>query len=180
MGMGGLTLANAPFASAAELTPATTEAGLRDAIDTANGNAEADRITLAIAQLIREQIDHAVIAIDALTGKVEIVEYHVGHDCGTVINPDIVRGMTLGGIAQSGFSTMQSAVTMLATPHDMRGRMMGLLSVCIGATAALPPSPNLPNAARASSGCAPNRSPTYRAADRCRWPRSCSVWCCAT
>ena len=41
--------------------------------------------------------------------------------------------LTLGGIAQSGFSTMQSAVTMLATPHDMRGRMMGLLSVCIGA-----------------------------------------------
>ena len=35
--------------------------------------------------------------------------------------------------AQSGFSTMQSAITMLATPHDMRGRMMGLLSVCIGA-----------------------------------------------
>ncbi len=41
--------------------------------------------------------------------------------------------LTLGGVAQSGFSTMQSAVTMLATPHDMRGRMMGLLSVCIGA-----------------------------------------------
>jgi len=41
--------------------------------------------------------------------------------------------LTMSGIAQSGFSTMQSAVTMLATPHDMRGRMMGLLSVCIGA-----------------------------------------------
>ncbi|SVA01857.1 uncharacterized protein METZ01_LOCUS54711 [marine metagenome] len=41
--------------------------------------------------------------------------------------------LTLSGIAQSGFSTMQSAITMLATPHDMRGRMMGLLSVCIGA-----------------------------------------------
>ena len=40
--------------------------------------------------------------------------------------------LTISGIAQSGFSTMQSAVTMLATPHDMRGRMMGLLSVCIG------------------------------------------------
>lgn len=41
--------------------------------------------------------------------------------------------LTLSGITQSGFSTMQSAVTMLATPHDMRGRMMGLLSACIGA-----------------------------------------------
>ena len=41
--------------------------------------------------------------------------------------------LTISGIAQSGFSTMQSAVTMLATPQKMRGRMMGLLSVCIGA-----------------------------------------------
>jgi len=41
--------------------------------------------------------------------------------------------LVLAGVAQSGFATMQSAVTMLATPHDMRGRMMGLLSVCIGA-----------------------------------------------
>ncbi|MCH8800938.1 MAG: MFS transporter [Chloroflexi bacterium] len=40
--------------------------------------------------------------------------------------------LTVSGVAQSGFSTMQSAITMLATPHDMRGRMMGLLSVCIG------------------------------------------------
>ncbi len=40
--------------------------------------------------------------------------------------------LAVGGLGQSGFSTMQSAITMLATPHDMRGRMMGLLSFCIG------------------------------------------------
>ena len=40
--------------------------------------------------------------------------------------------LTLGGIAQSGFATMQSAITMLTTPQAMRGRMMGLLSVFIG------------------------------------------------
>ena len=40
--------------------------------------------------------------------------------------------LTLGGIFQSGFATMQSTITMLSTPHDMRGRMMGLLSVFIG------------------------------------------------
>ncbi|MEE8332292.1 MAG: molybdopterin cofactor-binding domain-containing protein, partial [Alphaproteobacteria bacterium] len=40
-----------------------------------------------------------LIAIDPDTGQVEILDYHIGHDCGTVINPDIVRGMTLGGIA---------------------------------------------------------------------------------
>ena len=40
--------------------------------------------------------------------------------------------LTVGGIAQSGFATMQSAITMLTTPQAMRGRMMGLLSVFIG------------------------------------------------
>jgi CO/xanthine dehydrogenase Mo-binding subunit len=40
-----------------------------------------------------------LVAIDPDTGKPEIRRYCIGHDCGTVINPDIVRGMTLGGIA---------------------------------------------------------------------------------
>jgi CO/xanthine dehydrogenase Mo-binding subunit len=40
-----------------------------------------------------------LVAIDPLTGKPEIRRYVIGHDCGTVINPDIVKGMTLGGIA---------------------------------------------------------------------------------
>jgi 2-furoyl-CoA dehydrogenase large subunit len=40
-----------------------------------------------------------LVAIDPELGKPEIRRYVVGHDCGTVINPKIVRGMTLGGIA---------------------------------------------------------------------------------
>jgi MFS family permease len=40
--------------------------------------------------------------------------------------------LALGGCGQAGFSTMQSSITMLVTPTAMRGRMMGLLSVCIG------------------------------------------------
>ena len=40
--------------------------------------------------------------------------------------------LAISGIGQSGFSTMQSAITMLAAPPEMRGRMMGLLSTCIG------------------------------------------------
>jgi len=40
-----------------------------------------------------------LLAIDPDLGKPEIKRYLVGHDCGTVINPKIVRGMTLGGIA---------------------------------------------------------------------------------
>ena len=40
-----------------------------------------------------------LIAIDPVIGKPEIRRYVVGHDCGTQINPKIVRGMTMGGIA---------------------------------------------------------------------------------
>lgn len=40
-----------------------------------------------------------LVAIDPKTGRVEILEYYIGHDCGTVISPDIVRGITCGGIA---------------------------------------------------------------------------------
>ena len=41
----------------------------------------------------------ALVEIDRGTGKVEIPEYYVAHDCGTIINPLIVKGMLLGGIA---------------------------------------------------------------------------------
>ena len=40
-----------------------------------------------------------LMTIDPDLGKPEIRRYFVGHDCGTVINPKIVRGMTMGGIA---------------------------------------------------------------------------------
>jgi 2-furoyl-CoA dehydrogenase large subunit len=40
-----------------------------------------------------------LMSIDPELGLPEIVTYRVGHDCGTVINPKIVRGMTMGGIA---------------------------------------------------------------------------------
>jgi 2-furoyl-CoA dehydrogenase large subunit len=40
-----------------------------------------------------------LISIDPELGTPIICRYVVGHDCGTVINPDIVRGMTLGGVA---------------------------------------------------------------------------------
>jgi 2-furoyl-CoA dehydrogenase large subunit len=39
------------------------------------------------------------IEIDADTGQPTIRRYAVGHDCGVMINPDIVHGMTYGGIA---------------------------------------------------------------------------------
>ena len=40
--------------------------------------------------------------------------------------------LSIGGLGQAAFGTMQSAITMLAAPPEMRGRMMGVLSECIG------------------------------------------------
>ena len=43
---------------------------------------------------------HIVYAeVDRITGRVTLGPYVVGHDCGTMINPDIVHGMTYGGVA---------------------------------------------------------------------------------
>jgi 2-furoyl-CoA dehydrogenase large subunit len=40
-----------------------------------------------------------LLTIDPDLGLQHIVRYRLGHDCGTQINPKIVRGMTMGGIA---------------------------------------------------------------------------------
>ena len=41
------------------------------------------------------------------------------------------------GIGHAGFSTMQSSITMLSAPPQMRGRMVGLLQNCIGVASPL-------------------------------------------
>lgn len=40
-----------------------------------------------------------VVDVDAGTGEVEIVDWAVGHDCGRIVNPLLVEGQVLGGIA---------------------------------------------------------------------------------
>jgi 2-furoyl-CoA dehydrogenase large subunit len=52
---------------------------------------------------------HVVLAsIDPGTGKVTVRRYVCGHDCGVMISPDVVHGMTYGGIAHGlGASLME-------------------------------------------------------------------------
>ena len=60
-----------------------------------------------------------LIAFDPEIGKPEIRRYVIGHDCGTVINPHIVKGMTLGGIAHGiGASLLEEFV------YDSEGQML--------------------------------------------------------
>jgi len=60
-----------------------------------------------------------LIAIDPVLGKPQIKRYVIGHDCGTVINPHIVKGMTLGGIAHGiGAALLEEFV------YDTEGQML--------------------------------------------------------
>jgi CO/xanthine dehydrogenase Mo-binding subunit len=42
----------------------------------------------------------AVVAVDPTCGSVKVLRHVFVHDCGTVINPAIVEGQILGGVAQ--------------------------------------------------------------------------------
>jgi 2-furoyl-CoA dehydrogenase large subunit len=60
-----------------------------------------------------------LIAFDPVIGKPTIRRYVIGHDCGTVINPHIVKGMTLGGIAHGiGAALLEEFV------YDEEGQML--------------------------------------------------------
>jgi carbon-monoxide dehydrogenase large subunit len=41
----------------------------------------------------------AVVEVDPQTGRVEVVDYFVAHDCGTLVNPTLVDGQIVGGVA---------------------------------------------------------------------------------
>lgn len=61
---------------------------------------------------------HAVtVAVDPDTGHVEILDYVVVEDCGTMINPMIVEGQTYGGVAQGIGTALYEE-----TPYDRNGQ----------------------------------------------------------
>ncbi|QKV96469.1 xanthine dehydrogenase family protein [Streptomyces sp. NA02950] len=59
----------------------------------------------------------AVVRVDLDTGEVELLDYAVVEDCGTVVNPLIVDGQIIGGTVQ-GIGT----ALMEEIPHDTSGR----------------------------------------------------------
>ncbi len=53
----------------------------------------------------------AGVDVDVETGSLHILQYHILHDCGTVINPLIVDGQLVGGLAQGlGGAVMEELV----------------------------------------------------------------------
>ena len=59
----------------------------------------------------------AVVAVEPATGVVEILDYAVAEDCGTMINPMIVDGQVQGGIAQGIGTALYEEI-----PYDEAGQ----------------------------------------------------------
>jgi carbon-monoxide dehydrogenase large subunit len=59
----------------------------------------------------------AVVAVDPETGLVEILDYVVVEDCGTLVNPMIVEGQTYGGTAQGIGTALYEEM-----PYDAAGQ----------------------------------------------------------
>jgi len=61
----------------------------------------------------------AVVAVDPVTGAVELLDFAVVEDCGTVVNPMIVDGQIVGGVAQGIGTALYEEI-----PYDIQGQPM--------------------------------------------------------
>lgn len=85
----------AEIAEAAYLHPERLPTGEEPALE-ANAVYEPGRSTGAFSYAT-----HAcTVAVDPGTGVVEVLDYVVCHDCGTIVNPMIVEAQVVGGVAQ--------------------------------------------------------------------------------
>jgi carbon-monoxide dehydrogenase large subunit len=57
------------------------------------------------------------VAVDPGTGGVEILDYVVCHDCGTMVNPMIVEAQVVGGVAQGLGTALYEEI-----PYDQNGQ----------------------------------------------------------
>ena len=68
-----------------------------------------------------------LVEIDRETGKVTMLDYVIAHDCGTVINPDIVRGMIIGGTAHGIGAALYEKFEYDADGQHLSGTFMDYL-----------------------------------------------------
>ncbi|MEC7489663.1 MAG: xanthine dehydrogenase family protein molybdopterin-binding subunit [Pseudomonadota bacterium] len=59
----------------------------------------------------------AVVALDPETGEIEVTDYAIAEDCGTVVNPMIVDGQICGGVAQGIGTALFEEI-----PYDTSGQ----------------------------------------------------------
>jgi 2-furoyl-CoA dehydrogenase large subunit len=68
-----------------------------------------------------------LVSIDPETGKVGIHRYVCGHDCGVMISPDVVHGMTYGGIAHGLGAALMEKFTFSDEGQLLSGTFMDYL-----------------------------------------------------
>ena len=68
-----------------------------------------------------------VVEVDRVTGQVEILDYVVVDDCGTVINPLLAEGQVHGGVAQGIAQALYEAVTFDEGGTVTSGSLMSYL-----------------------------------------------------
>ncbi|HYB74099.1 MAG TPA: molybdopterin cofactor-binding domain-containing protein, partial [Candidatus Sulfotelmatobacter sp.] len=78
----------------------------------------------------------ACVDVDVETGRLAIVHYHILHDCGTVINPLIVDGQLVGGLAQGLGGTVMEE---LAYGEDGQLLTANLMDYLIPTACDMPP-----------------------------------------
>jgi CO/xanthine dehydrogenase Mo-binding subunit len=92
--------------SATSATPAagddqaTFELALARAARRAPATLEAQALADLPAMTFASGVHAAVVEVDPGTGGVRILRYALVHDCGVIVNPTIVEGQVLGGLAQ--------------------------------------------------------------------------------
>jgi 2-furoyl-CoA dehydrogenase large subunit len=71
---------------------------------------------------------HVILAsIDPQTFKVSLLRYVCGHDCGVMISPDVVHGMTYGGIAHGLGASLMEKFAFSEEGQLMAGTFMDYL-----------------------------------------------------
>jgi carbon-monoxide dehydrogenase large subunit len=102
----------AEIADAAFLHPERLPSGEEPALE-ANAVYEPGRSTGAFSYAT-----HAcTVAVDPGTGLVELLDYVVCHDCGTMVNPMIVEAQVVGGVAQGLGTALYEEI-----PYDENGQ----------------------------------------------------------
>jgi carbon-monoxide dehydrogenase large subunit len=78
----------------------------------------------------------AVVAIDPETGAIELLDFAVAEDCGTMVNPMLVEGQIRGGVAQGIGTALCEEI-----PYDQAGQPLAatFLDYHLPAAAELPP-----------------------------------------
>jgi CO/xanthine dehydrogenase Mo-binding subunit len=64
-----------------------------------SGQLTADDGTVQIYPCFSFETHLVLASVDPGTGEIKLDRYYLAHDCGTVINPEVVRGMVYGGTA---------------------------------------------------------------------------------